>query len=64
MNILEQIEFLEEITDITLTAEEVRSLIDGETIDALDEALDNAQGNVYSGKSTVEYVVIKVIKDK
>lgn len=63
MKISEQINFLDNITAVTLTVDEVRSFIDGDTCDKLDEVLDEAQGSVFSGKAVIQYVVIKVVKE-
>ena len=50
------------VKEIELTVEEVNYLLDGNTLEALEIDLDQAQGDVKSEVYKEYYVVLKVVK--
>ena len=45
---------------VALSVDEVRGFFEGRDLEALENALDHAQGEVHSGKVKVAYILIKV----
>lgn len=51
-----------ENVDVTMSMDEVRRFFEGEELEALETELDNAQGEIHSGKRDEVYVIIKVTR--
>jgi hypothetical protein len=52
---------IEDAHKVNLTVAEVRAMFDAEgECEALDTALDEAQGEVFSGEHDVAYILIKI----
>lgn len=54
----------EDAQEVTVTAESIRNWFDGtgDMAEELEGALDQAQGDVFTGEKDVAYIVIKVTK--
>jgi hypothetical protein len=47
---------------VTLTTTHVRAYLDGTVLQSLDDSLDWAQGDVFTGEKEVSYILIKIVK--
>lgn len=45
---------------VTMTATQARGFLDGNEIPDFDNAIDHAQGDVFTGEKAVAYILIKV----
>jgi len=45
---------------VALTLQEVRAFFDGEELEAVETALDQAQGDISSGQKKEAYILIKI----
>ena len=49
------------VKELELKVEEIRNFLDGEDLEELEVALDEAQGDVYADRYNEYYLVIKVV---
>ena len=51
---------IDQHVSVTLTPEQARLILNGEPVEEFDNALYNAQGQVFSGASGVVFLIIKI----